>query len=222
MCWTWYRDISVKSCVLCFADLAVLNKSISQRWRRLRRRCSSFTTPSTGGERLVPQTQETSMPREETTPLRTTAGEILRSKLNRLHAGLRKRRAVSVHEMSRNQPTFYVPSPLTRDNDGPASLPPYNYSKYRTLLRQQQSEYFSSTVREEQLETKFWRETEMYLPSLSLLWCWRHWCYPLLHFCKRDSGGLFHCGVTTNFIFIITIHISMGGSPSNVSEEPVT
>ncbi|KAJ9580448.1 hypothetical protein L9F63_024374, partial [Diploptera punctata] len=104
--------------------LAVLNKSISQRWRRLRRRCSSFTTPSAGGERLVPQTQETNMPREESTPLRTTAGEILRSKLNRLHAGLRKRRAVSVHEMSRNQPTFYVPSPLTRDT---TSLPPYNY-----------------------------------------------------------------------------------------------
>ena len=33
---------------------------------------------------------------------------------------------------------------------------------------------------------------------------------------------LFHCGVTTNFIFILTIHISMGGSPGDLSEEPVT
>ena len=64
----------------------------------------------------------------------------------------------------------------------------------------------------------------MYLPSHS------HSCYydvddigatPLLHFCERDSGDLFHCGETTNFI-IIVIHISMGGSPGDVSEEPVT
>ena len=26
---------------------------------------------------------------------------------------------------------------------------------------------------------------------------------PLHRFCERDSGGLFHCGVTTNFIFIL-------------------
>ena len=26
---------------------------------------------------------------------------------------------------------------------------------------------------------------------------------PFLHLCERDSGGLFHCGVTTNFIFIL-------------------
>ena len=45
---------------------------------------------------------------------------------------------------------------------------------------------------------------------------------PLLHFCERDSGGLFHCGVTTKFIFILTIYISMDGSPGDVSEEPVT
>ena len=63
------------------------------------------------------------------------------------------------------------------------------------------------TVYEEQLETKFSRETEnvftlslstMMLTALVLL---------LLHFCERDNGGLFHCEVTTNFI-IITIHIS--------------
>ena len=65
----------------------------------------------------------------------------------------------------------------------------------------------------------------MYLPSLS------HSSYdvddigaipPLLHFCERDSGRLFSFGVATNFTFIITIHISMGGSPGDVSEEPLT
>ena len=84
------------------------------------------------------------------------------------------------------------------------------------------------TVYEEQLETKFWRETEnVFILSLSL----SHSCYyyvdgigatPSFISVKWNSGGLFHWGVTTNFIFIITIHISMGGSPGDVSEEPVT
>ena len=74
------------------------------------------------------------------------------------------------------------------------------------------------------LRQNFEERQKMYLSSLS------HSCYydvdgigatPLIHLCVRDSGGLFHCGVTTNFIFIITIHISMGGSPGDVSEEPV-
>ena len=69
------------------------------------------------------------------------------------------------------------------------------------------------------MKQNFEERQKMYLPSLSHS-C--YWCYSLLHFCERDSGGLFHCGVTTNFIFIITIHIPMGGSPDDVSEEPVT
>ncbi|XP_069672470.1 uncharacterized protein [Periplaneta americana] len=166
-------------CDVCDIDLAVLNKSISQRWRRLRRRCSSFTTPSPGPcasstpthqcERLLLSTDHavvvsmppTAPPRDgPTTPLRSSASshhifpemqQMLRSKLNRLHAGLRKRRAVSVHEMSTssktNQPTFYVPSPLAKTSEnlhapdeqdelyrdefssqsGPLSLPPYGF-----------------------------------------------------------------------------------------------
>ena len=27
---------------------------------------------------------------------------------------------------------------------------------------------------------------------------WQHWCYPLLHICEKDSGGLLHCVVFTN------------------------
>lgn len=66
--------------------------------------------------------------------------QLLRSKLSRIHMGLRKRRAVSVHEVP-GQPVFYVPSPLTGstsqpegpldadafDNDAPLSLPPFAF-----------------------------------------------------------------------------------------------
>lgn len=64
--------------------------------------------------------------------------KLLRNKLNRIHAGLRKRRAISVQEVFGNattpapQPTFYVPSPVgpnddsleySNGNSGPSSLP---------------------------------------------------------------------------------------------------
>ena len=56
------------------------------------------------------------------------------------------------------------------------------------------------TVYEEQLETKFWRETENVLTlSLAqlLLWCLRHWCYPLQYVCERVCDGLFHHSIRT-------------------------
>ena len=71
------------------------------------------------------------------------------------------------------------------------------------------------------LRQNFQERQKMCLPSLSIM-MFMAFVLPLLHFCERDSGGLFHCGVTTNFIFILTIHISMGDSPGDVSEEPVT
>lgn len=59
--------------------------------------------------------------------------EVLRSKLNRIHVGLRKRRALSVQEVfsspTHEQPTFYVPSPVVtripnlNGNSGAKSLP---------------------------------------------------------------------------------------------------
>jgi len=62
---------------------------------------------------------------------------MLRSKLSRIHMGLRKRRAVSVHEVP-GQPVFYVPSPipgsasqpegpLDPHDDAPLSLPPFAF-----------------------------------------------------------------------------------------------
>jgi hypothetical protein len=120
----------------------VFKKSISQRWRRLRRRCSSFTTPSQpqcGRLLLLPADDAVAVNMPPANPLRGSSAipELLRTKLNRLHAGLRKRRAVSVHEMcpsARSQPTFYVPSPLSitseeefSDRSGPLSLPPFPF-----------------------------------------------------------------------------------------------
>ena len=68
--------------------------------------------------------------------------EALMTKLTRLHAGLRKRRAVSVHEMcssSRGQPTFYVPSPLSKtceeERSGPVSLPSFTFRDADTRHR---------------------------------------------------------------------------------------
>lgn len=191
------------------SDLTLWNKSLSQRWRRLRRRCTSFTTGSSVSNYIANQKQHreslldlettcdspvvsarrnsssvivipkrTMSPSKENgilqkhdtismdenfmskPPKSKSAGEkifpevqqLLRNKFNRIHAGLRKRRAVSVHEVQTNrtrQPIFYVPSPLAtsashhesiRDIDenedeytdeaietGHASLPPFAF-----------------------------------------------------------------------------------------------
>ncbi|XP_062562132.1 uncharacterized protein LOC134225797 isoform X2 [Armigeres subalbatus] len=80
--------------------------------------------------------------------------QLLRSKFNRIHAGLRKRRALSVQEVFQmpaqttpTKPTFYVPSPLVgernphnpsryeedpnEDEDGPLSLPYINETLFK-------------------------------------------------------------------------------------------
>ena len=146
-----FDEILLSPCFL-VSDLSVFNKNISQRWRRLRRRCSSFTTPSLGPctspppqcERLLLSADHpvvvnmpptgTATPLCSSTSNRPLFSEVLLTKLNRLHAGLRKRRAVSVHEMcssTRGQPTFYVPSPLSKtceeERPGPVSLPPITF-----------------------------------------------------------------------------------------------
>ncbi|XP_075216369.1 uncharacterized protein LOC142321824 isoform X2 [Lycorma delicatula] len=106
-------------------DLAVWNKSISQRWRRLRRRCSSFTTGSSSNsdpqEVLLSPHVSPGVVAARPTRSRDLSpdsrrmlpdlNQILRSKLNRLH---RK----TIHE-----PVFYVPSPL---KDSPNSLPHFS------------------------------------------------------------------------------------------------
>ncbi|XP_039276124.1 uncharacterized protein LOC111050529, partial [Nilaparvata lugens] len=118
-----------------FPDFAVWNKSISQRWRRLRRRCSSFTSSSSAASRAgsgaaTSDHKENLLPTSPASPSVVVACDrrreaspdavqrrllpdfncILRAKLGRVQ---RK----TVHE-----PVFYVPSPL---NDSPASLPSF-------------------------------------------------------------------------------------------------
>lgn len=136
------REIII-SCVLhdfvSVSDFSVWNKSLSQRWRRLRRRCSSFTTsssshspgnsqqqqllsPDTPRARVVPRPPRGTSPEPWSSPepsrnsMLPDMQHMLRSKLHRIHDGLRKSRTFSVHEVQTNkQPTFYVPSPLSNN-----------------------------------------------------------------------------------------------------------
>ncbi|KAL0103322.1 hypothetical protein PUN28_017538 [Cardiocondyla obscurior] len=155
--------------------LNLWNKSISQRWRKLRRRCSVQETSEPqealiqGGRnhgviyaaRSTPASREASpaaksvqdgnSPKKllQTSSLRlpgTTKGiadiqHVLRSKFSKINAGIRKRKALSVTEVTPpqdNASNFYVPSPITSstsqtfednryDSSEPASLPPYPF-----------------------------------------------------------------------------------------------
>ena len=55
------------------------------------------------------------------------------------------------------------------------------------------------------LRQNFQERQKMCLSSLSIMMMMAL-VLPLLHFCERDSGGLFHCGVTTNFIYILILY----------------
>jgi hypothetical protein len=121
---------------------------LSQRWKRLRRRCSSFSSAhsllqrqqASDGNNTAPSSlpprapgmpplprrnspaTDTDMDSVSTTSSTVSSRSILpglRNKLSQLHIGLRKKRSISVHEV----PTFYVPSPPV--DDEPISLPFY-------------------------------------------------------------------------------------------------
>ncbi|XP_065081256.1 regulating synaptic membrane exocytosis protein 2-like [Ochlerotatus camptorhynchus] len=112
--------------------------------------------------------------------------QLLRSKFNRIHAGLRKRRALSVQEVFQTpvqvtptKPTFYVPSPLVgersphnpsryeeepnEDEEGPVSLPYIN----ENLLKVDQSEVHlrdrSLSPRKERIKT-WYRNIDLSAP----------------------------------------------------------
>ncbi|KAJ8985889.1 hypothetical protein NQ317_006263 [Molorchus minor] len=108
-----------------------INGSISQKWKRLRKCCSSLRgtsihnteTPKTtllessGPHILVSTPHATSSLRISNTK-KSSVQDVLRAKFNQIHVGLRKRRPLSVQEFFHNtgqekQPTFYVPSPST-------------------------------------------------------------------------------------------------------------
>lgn len=107
-------------------DLSSWNGSISQRWRRLRRCCASLRASSAQNnpepcrdaliegqnKHILVSTPHGSSSLRLPSSKKGSVQEVLRSKLNRIHVGLRKRRALSVQEVfSHEQPTFYVPSP---------------------------------------------------------------------------------------------------------------
>jgi len=120
-------------------DLSGWNGSISQRWRRLRRCCASLRTSSAQNSPEASRNAllDTESPRilvstpHSSSSLRLpgkkgSVQEVLRSKLNRIHAGLRKRRALSVQEVfsspTHEQPTFYVPSPNDKVSNSDAKV----------------------------------------------------------------------------------------------------
>ncbi|KAF7992585.1 hypothetical protein HCN44_004929 [Aphidius gifuensis] len=155
-------------------DLNLWNKSISQRWRKLRRRCSVQETTEPQEESLIqggqtravihgvrstPTSRDASpapkTSRDKTSPkklLQTSSLRLpgtskgiadiqnaLRTKLSKINAGIRKRKALSVTEVftpTENVSNFYVPSPLSTVtlnksneslNNDLKSLPIYNY-----------------------------------------------------------------------------------------------
>lgn len=107
-----------------------INDSISQKWKRLRKCCSSLRGVSVHNSEtskssllesssphiLVSTPHTTSSLRISSTTKKTSVQDVLRAKLSQIHEGLRKRRALSVQEffVPPNQdknPTFYVPAP---------------------------------------------------------------------------------------------------------------
>ncbi|XP_034939266.1 pro-interleukin-16-like [Chelonus insularis] len=152
-------------------DLSLWNKSISQRWRKLRRRCSVQETPEPQEESLIqdggskigiihgvrstPTSREASpapkssrdrnSPKKllQTSSLRLPGANkgiadiqnVLRSKLSKINAGIRKRKALSVSEVfppKDNVSNFYVPSPLSSSTSDKydSSVEPTSLSMY--------------------------------------------------------------------------------------------
>ena len=130
------------------------NKSLSQRWRRIRRRCSSFTSGNVDMDssdsqlqnQYLLETKDTSIESPRvlcTSPIDSsftskksnTTTSAIRKEFNKLQNGFRKRRALSVHESisghNKNHATFYLPMPslnnqstTTVENSESASFPP--------------------------------------------------------------------------------------------------
>lgn len=126
-------------------DFSSWNGSISQRWRRLRRCCASLrasnkhSSPEACEDTLLDKNESPQILVNLSSSLRLPSAkkcsvqDVLRSKLNRIHMGLRKRRALSVHEVfsspTHEQPTFYVASPTLKNilsDSEPTSLPIMN------------------------------------------------------------------------------------------------
>ncbi|KAJ8682031.1 hypothetical protein QAD02_017823 [Eretmocerus hayati] len=155
-------------------DLSSWNASISQRWRKLRRgsvlkqqqQQQQQTTNNNGGgpkgTSSTPTSREVS-PAPTSTPVRKilqstslrlpstgkTLGDIqnaLRSRLSKINAGIRRRKALSVADNSSN---FYVPSPLSSSTESLA----YHIPRV-SITRQQQKQHQKQQQQSDQNQTQ--------------------------------------------------------------------
>ncbi|XP_050058248.1 uncharacterized protein LOC114123336 isoform X4 [Aphis gossypii] len=127
-------------CMACdFADVGLWNKNMGQKWRKIRRRCSSFNTGTGKGGKstaavdgpLLPPSPSSSDDSATSTPptAAATVQDMLRSRLNMLNIGGHKRRPqlqlfgggggcnARPGSVAADTSTFYVPSPLLRPDD---------------------------------------------------------------------------------------------------------
>jgi len=120
------------------ADVSLWNKNMGQKWRKIRRRCSSFNTGTGKGKStaaadgpLLPPSPSSSDDSAASTPTAAaTVQDMLRSRLNMLNIGGYKRRPqlqlfgggcnARPSSVAADTSTFYVPSPLLRPDDGHA------------------------------------------------------------------------------------------------------
>ncbi|XP_015376697.1 PREDICTED: uncharacterized protein LOC107170975 isoform X2 [Diuraphis noxia] len=131
-------------CMACdFADVSLWNKNMGQKWRKIRRRCSSFNT-GTGKDKsasvdgpLLPaspsSSDDSTASLSPTIAAAATVQDMLRTRLNMLNISYKRRPQVQLFSSARpcslasdTSSTFYVPSPLLGqdvDTAGPCSLP---------------------------------------------------------------------------------------------------
>ncbi|VVC39464.1 Hypothetical protein CINCED_3A000557 [Cinara cedri] len=127
-------------------NVSLWNKNMGQKWRKIRRRCSSFNTGSTGGggkskasedhqdrcgfggggqDRgpLLAATSSDDSSASLSSPPAATVHDTLRARLNMLSIGYKRRPPLQHHQhhggpTADTSSTFYVPSPLLRTASG--------------------------------------------------------------------------------------------------------
>lgn len=126
------------------ADVSLWNKNMGQKWRKIRRRCSSFNTgtgkdksATVDGPLLPPSPSSSDDSTASLSPpmaAAATVQDMLRARLNMLNISYKRRPQLQLFGSARpsslapdGSSTFYVPSPLLgqdlQDTAGPCSLP---------------------------------------------------------------------------------------------------
>ncbi|XP_026807086.1 formin-like protein 8 isoform X1 [Rhopalosiphum maidis] len=116
------------------ADVGLWNKNMGQRWRKIRRRCSSFNAGTGKGKSVAavdgpllppsPSSSDDSTASLSPPTAAATVQDMLRARLNMLNIGNKRRPQLQLfgnarpNSMASDTSTFYVPSPLLRSDDG--------------------------------------------------------------------------------------------------------